>query len=260
MKNNNNMTMTSVIVERVDDDGRSTDGNQEKKDGIEATGLLEKEDDMVAAVAEEEEGDPLKKIWSEVVLNPPRAFRQAIDHIFELSVKLLRYLEQRFPQDFIRATLWYYQYLQELELIAQEENREKLQRIEEVVNSSNGQLPRTTTTETPLLPPAVTTTMGNNRTMSSLEMKITALTLWLFDLQLIEFEELFREEGFKNLEDFLGLSEDDIFRFFPFLPIGDRRRLVRQCEKLSSGLITLYERRAMGNNLVDHDVHSITTV
>lgn len=187
---------------------------------------------------DEEDWDPLRDTWSVVLLNPPRALRLAVDHIFELSGLLLQHIEQLFPQDVIRGNIWHFKYKEAEAVRAQQ---------------------------------MLTSKYANSA------VALQPASLWLRDIQLIEYEEMFVKLGFKMLEDFQGLSEEDCYRFFPFLSVssmcpcfcvdvsdllqvGDRRRLVRHCTQLSMHMITLYKRRAADNGLLEADVHSVVTV
>lgn len=50
--------------------------------------------------------DPLRTLWSELVLNPPRAMRSAVDAVYELAFSTMKQLENAYPLDTVRAHLW----------------------------------------------------------------------------------------------------------------------------------------------------------
>eukprot|EP01034_Spumella_vulgaris_P021270 gene21270-27293_t len=74
--------------------------------------------------------------------------------------------------------------------------------------------------------------------------RLSALQLWLSEAQLADYEVYFANEGFRILSDFLGLSEQDCMDYFPFLKIGDLRRLVKHSHALSEDSVRRYEKQA----------------
>ena len=78
----------------------------------------------------------------------------------------------------------------------------------------------------------------------------TPLSLWLADLCLSEYEAQFVSVGFKKIDDFDGLSPDEVAAFFT-LKVGDHRRLLKHiAQGVSPDLIAEYEDRA---NLLARD-------
>jgi hypothetical protein len=93
-------------------------------DGVKEQAGEDEDDD------DEEEAfkDPLKAIWSELILNPPRALRNLLDTIYEINTIILNSLESQFSSDFIRGHYWLSESTSLLEeMIKQEQRKEALE-------------------------------------------------------------------------------------------------------------------------------------
>lgn len=77
-----------------------------------------------------------------------------------------------------------------------------------------------------------------------IDITLTPLQIWLEELHLMEYEEYFTNLGFRLLEDFEELNDQDCYRYFPFLKVGDSRRLAKHCEQLDDLVIKKYKKRA----------------
>jgi hypothetical protein len=56
---------------------------------------------------------------------------------------------------------------------------------------------------------------------------------WLEKLYLFHYQSYFIEKGFQVVSDFIGLTDDDCCHYFPFLKIGDLRRLINEIKYLN---------------------------
>ena len=56
---------------------------------------------------------------------------------------------------------------------------------------------------------------------------------WLEKLYLFHYQSYFIEKGFQVVSDFIGLTDDDCCHYFPFLKIGDLRRLINEIKNLN---------------------------
>jgi hypothetical protein len=166
--------------------------------------------------------------WSSLVLNPPRSRRVAVDCIYELSQWVIVQINQLYPQDSIRGHVWMIQGKQLIQ-----------EYVQVATTTSNG------TTQHSLLPSTSTTVPLSATTLTTANQEVIAFKLWLQDLQLTDYEDYFHAMGFRLLSDFEELGEDDCYRYFPFLKIGDARRLAKHCVNLNENVIYKYEDKAV---------------
>jgi hypothetical protein len=73
--------------------------------------------------------------------------------------------------------------------------------------------------------------------------KFSAFQLWLKDLQLESYEESFLGVGFRVIDDFVGLNLLDCQVYFPFLLVGDIRRLCKHIQVLNPHTVADYQYR-----------------
>lgn len=161
---------------------------------------------------EEEERfkDPLQGLWSPLVINPPRARRVAVDAIYDLAVFVMDMAQSTYATDAVRAHLWGHQ--GRLLLQRRKEEAIRLHDAEQLA-LEEGHIGR------------------------------AAQRLWLKEMHLLEYDKYFVGAGFKVLQDFQELNEQDCYTFFPFVKIGDMRRLTKSCMLLTDDLIAEYERK-----------------
>jgi hypothetical protein len=76
------------------------------------------------------------------------------------------------------------------------------------------------------------------------DIMMTPLQIWLQELHLMDYEDYFYNLGFRLLEDFEELNDQDCYRYFPFLKVGDSRRLAKHCEVLDDVIMKKYKRKA----------------
>lgn len=196
--------------------------------------------------------DPLRELWSPLLLNPPRSRRVAIDVIYELALFLMRQAETSYPTDAIRAHLWATQARQLLQEYREERHRALAEEKEQAMLAHEHHLQeqqqRELRTQSNLLDGDHVGAPGGEgdvigRGNGGVKLR-SAFQLWLEDLALSEYEKYFASIGFRLLEDFQELSEEDCYRYFPFVQLGDMRRLARHCAQLQDGVVTQYEKRA----------------
>jgi ankyrin repeat protein len=195
--------------------------------------------------------DPLKEVWAGLLLNPPRSRRQAIDAVFELAAFLMQQAEVSYPPDAIRAHLWAQQARQLLQEYKEHSALPAGVSSSPIKAMHNRSTPAKATAEeghdesstiaddqssVALMDPS-------SLTVSPAEVARAALQLWLEDMALVEYERYFVGLGFKLLEDFQELSEEDCYRYFPFIKVGDMRRLAKRCDQLSDGIVRDYLKR-----------------
>jgi ankyrin repeat protein len=196
--------------------------------------------------------DPLKKKWSELIVNPPRSLRNIVDVFYELSTHLTNIMERFFPQDVVRSHLWLVEANQLLEsllndgkqrLLREEQLKQKLK----LVSSPGGGDGGVAGEDSLLLEGGDEASLvDNNNNFNSEEnipVSLTPLQCWLYDLQLLEYENFFVSNGFKILEDFQELSHDDCYLYFPFLKVGDLRRLSKNILNLNDRLVKHYVKK-----------------
>lgn len=162
---------------------------------------------------------------------PFRFRRQSVDCIYEVAVVVKERAEASFPADSIRAHFWrhsavkmlFRQSLVNFHKSTRKSNKDELQQliIKETVSNTNRQ-----TNE-----------------------KITGFDLWLQDLCLDEYRDTFFSIGFKKISDFCELSFDDCSEYFPFIKVGDMRRLSKNIEEITPELCTAYDNRAFAGDL-----------
>lgn len=203
--------------------------------------------------------DPLKSIWSELVLNPPRALRKAVDCIYELAHATMKQAETAYANDAVRANLWGLHGRQILQVMTMEEVKRqvKLQQQYEIMNSppmipngssnlfkeeehgsaeppsSNNSVTNHDTilnnrnigdylksnASTPAKSKAANAVPETKESVEEMAAMITPLHCWFKDLELLEYEVYFYNAGFKLLDDFEELNDMDCYRFFPFLKV-----------------------------------------
>lgn len=196
--------------------------------------------------------DPLKEVWAGLLLNPPRSRRQAIDTVFELAAFLMQQAEVSYPPDAIRAHLWAQQARQLLQEYKDHSALPAGVSSSPIKAMQNRSTPAKPTTEdghdeSSTIADDQSSLMfldPSSLTVSPAEVARTALQLWLEDMALVEYERYFVGLGFKLLEDFQELSEDDCYRYFPFIKVGDMRRLAKRCDQLSDGIVRDYLKKA----------------
>jgi hypothetical protein len=181
----------------------------------------------------------------ELLTAPCRYRRVAVDAMFEVAQALKMRAESQYALDSIRAHLWAHN------------GRKQLRRLEAGIGR-----------ERPL--PVSGTAPGGAHSKVNV---FAGLELWLQELKLSEYVEKFRLVGFRLLEDFLGLTLEDIEEFFPFMQvefdencrclpcfmidfvllaqIGDMRRLARHCGKLTAHKIRGFEELARAQDPLD---------
>lgn len=64
---------------------------------------------------------------------------------------------------------------------------------------------------------------------------------WLRGTNLEEYAGLFNSVGFKVLDDFVGLNAEECLVYFPFLKIGDQRRLLKNIGLLSADAVQAFK-------------------
>lgn len=195
--------------------------------------------------------DPLKKEWSELIANPPRSLRSIVDVFFEISTQIVPILEKFYPNDFVRAHVWLVEANQLLDGLLEKE-RQKLIR-EEQLKQKIALLSAAQSAKDPLdehddhLDGANEGGSGGGGAGEEKNgegsMLLTPLQCWLFDLELLEYENFFIVNGFKILEDFQELSHDDCYMYFPFLKIGDLRRLSKNILNLNDQMVKFYKKK-----------------
>ncbi len=75
----------------------------------------------------------------------------------------------------------------------------------------------------------------------------------------MEYEEYFSNLGFRLLEDFEELNDQDCYRYFPFLKVGDSRRLAKHCEGVDEIMIKKYKKKAKQINKKHKGITSISS-
>lgn len=143
---------------------------------------------------------------------PPRHRRVILDHMFEIAEDLKSRIECHYPVDSIRAQLW----LHNGKTLFAKNN----------FNSSR----------TPAEYSGITSAYDHNESI---------FKMWLSDIKLSEYEGAFREAGFKIISDFEGLSSEDVLYYFPFIRLGDARRLSKHVHLINTAMIESYRQRAM---------------
>jgi ankyrin repeat protein len=188
--------------------------------------------------------DSIKNLWSSLIVNPPRSFRNIIDTIYDLTSYLIpTILEKLYPSDIIRSHVWLLEANDFLEKMIEIE-KEKFLR-EEVIKNKQHQQYQLKTSESknhdgqndiddlslnsesetfakiPVLSSPLNSVRNEEKVASSSSIILTTpLQYWLFDLELLEYENYFLINGFKILEDFQELSQDDCYLYFPFLKVS----------------------------------------
>ena len=138
--------------------------------------------------------------------NPPRFMRVCVDTVYDIVVQLKEPTDKSFELDAIRANVW-----QRFGLLHLQEKKEEMKVVE------------------------YSSTVG-----------MSATQLWLRDIYLLDYHRYFVDKGFQVLQDFVGLTEDDILTYFPFLKIGDSRRLTKSVPFLNDDVIAAFEKKAKG--------------
>jgi hypothetical protein len=190
--------------------------------------------------------DPMKALWAGMLLNPPRMRRQAIDVVYELTAFLVQQAEISYPQDAIRAHLWAQQARQLL--LEYQSNTTGSTALVIASASASAAIEAEAATAVTSNPEDMEKEHGRHGRLST-EMVAppatkTALQLWLDELALTEYEKYFVGLGFRLLEDFQELNEEDCYRYFPFIKVGDMRRLAKRCDQLTDGIVRQFHLKA----------------
>jgi len=247
---------------------KKTTSHQQVKvmSSIQEGGIDEEDDggDDLEELEEEEGGgdekfllyqDPLRQEWSDIIVNPPRSHRAIIDVIYDVTSSLQPCLEQLFPIDVVRGQLWLVEATEMMDKLIEEERQRLIKedvlrqqlsltdnRKDSLTNEAFGDdLVVGDVSSTALVP--VTSPGATRENREDGRIVFTALQYWLNDLQLLEYESFFLVNGFKLLEDFQELSQDDCYMYFPFLKIGDLRRLSKNILNLTDAMIEFYEKK-----------------
>jgi hypothetical protein len=127
----------------------------------------------------------------ELLTAPCRYRRVAVDCMFEVTYMLKLRAEEQFPVDSIRAHLWAHN------------GRKQLARV---MTGQGKDMP---------LPVSGTAVNGPHSRLHP----FGGMELWLQELQLSDYTEKLRLAGFRMLEDFLGLTIENVEEFFPFMQV-----------------------------------------
>ena len=160
---------------------------------------------------------------------PFRFRRQSVDCIYEVAVVMKERAEASFPADAIRAHFWKHSAVKSI-------YRQSIVSFHKSTrNNTEGQalVPKETMTNT-------------NRSGSD---RLTGFDLWLQDLCLDEYRDTFFSIGFKKISDFSELSFDDCSEYFPFIKVGDMRRLSKSIEEITPDLCSAYDSRAFAGDI-----------
>jgi hypothetical protein len=162
---------------------------------------------------------------------PFRFRRQSVDCIYEVAVVVKERSEASFPADAIRAHFWRHSAIKML-------FRNSLVNFHKSTRKSNRD-------EQQLVPKETTLTNTNRQTYE----RLTGFDIWLQDLCLDEYRDTFFSIGFKKISDFCELSFDDCSEYFPFIKVGDMRRLSKNIEEITPELCIAYDNRAFAGDL-----------
>jgi hypothetical protein len=166
----------------------------------------------------------------DLLIFPFRYRRIGIDSMYEISKELMNNAEISYPADSIRAHLWSHNGRREIE-------RSELLFKQGDVGENDPETPSPNDIVTVYNKP------GENKTV------ITDFYLWLVDLKIESYSDDYINIGFKEIDDFLGMSFADIQHYFPFMKIGDVKRLAKHIPNLSSDLIGTYKQRLAAGSI-----------
>jgi hypothetical protein len=153
--------------------------------------------------------------------NPPRYWRLAVDCVYEVSEFIKSRAEQGYPLDSVRAHLWAQA---GRALIAQQRGQaaqalrgpaspvaEGGAHTTSAASSTNNVLASLPGLSAMVPSSAAVVTVPSN--------ELLGYRRWLSDLLLADYEAYFHHQGFRRLTDFIGLTEQDCTEYFPFLKV-----------------------------------------
>jgi hypothetical protein len=163
---------------------------------------------------------------------PFRFRRQSVDSVYEVAVVMKERAEASYPADAIRAHFW-------------KHSATKSMFRQSLVNFHKSTRSATNVEGQALIAKENITKTSNNMTYE----RLTGFDLWLQDLCLDEYRETFCSIGFKKISDFSELSFDDCSEYFPFIKVGDMRRLSKNIEEITPDLCEAYDNRAFAGDI-----------